>query len=304
MKQMRHASRLAAAVLASGTVLAAACDEAGPRTPMSASPTPQVIPIDDERIGQGLPADLRIVGLEHNRLSMSVLASLRSPAERRAFRADPCGAIMAGIERDATRSAASIGLPGGAAQLMAFARQGLSSTPRCASSVRRPTEAELVGDAGVTAAADPEAVISDAALATIDRMILRIQQATTESEIGAALGEAAESATTMSAYDAAAVQSAVSQTQGSWALWSPGGPGWAALQPPMEAQHLFRRMRKQQAIVPFVAAFLSADATGCASAIRFLRLFGPLSHPSAAPTACFAGAAVFSLYYAYEHLQE
>lgn len=303
MQQMRLAARTAAA-LACVVLATTACDDKGPRTPMAAPPSPEIVAIDDARIGRGLPAESRIVGLEHNRLSMSVLASLHVPSERRAFRADPCRAIMAGVERDAGRSAAAAGVPGGGARIVAFARLGLSGQPRCANAVRRPTQEELVGDARVTADGHPDSVITDAALLTIDRMISRIQQATSESEIGAALSEAAQAAAGLSALDAVAVQSAVSQTQGSWALWAPGGAGWNALQPPLEAQHLFRTMKKQQAIIPFMVAMLSADASGCAAGIRFLRLLGPIQHPSAAPTACFAGAAVLSLYYAYEHLEE
>lgn len=277
-----------------------ACGEP-PNDPTIATAPPRTrAPIgDDPRIGEGLPAEVRFVGVEHNRLMLALLRQTRDPAQRLLARRSPCETIVAGLVAESPRTAASASIPDQADRIAAIVRAVMAAHPKCTGRIVQPSVAAILGDARVTAEVHPDSVLTDASFNIIDAMLLRIGSAASVADVQSALATATSAATTLRATDALAVQAAVSQSQGSLVLWGPGGDGWAELGLPMPAQSIFRGSRQQVDFVVGVAGMLAADGAGCRAALSFLRMLPIVQDPNLLMGACGIGAAAGTALYGY-----
>lgn len=301
MSHSRHPlSRLVGATLVVGVISLAACDEVAPRTPLGARPPAEATrPSDDPRIGAGLPAEVRVVGTEHNRLTLAVLRKNRGLLGNFTDDGARCASILDGLTQEMPASAAAAAIPQREGQLRAILRGAMARNPRCAARVTEPTLAEVIGDGEVTQDGDPDAMLSDAAFTVIDEMIRGLGTAASEADANAVLRATAAKATTLRPADALAVQSAVSQSQGSLVLWAADGAGWEELRAPYEAQSILRSSRQQIEFVPGIAGALVADLAGCRAALELMRALPVMQDPRMLMAACGIGAAAATLYYAY-----
>jgi hypothetical protein len=282
------------------SVVGAACSEQ-PNDPSLSTAPPRVQEplVDDPRIGEGLPAEVRFVGVEHNRLTVAMLRQTRDPARRRLARHSPCETIAAGLVAESPRTAAAASIPDQADRLATVVRAVLALNPKCSDRIVRPSMAATLGDARVTALYHPDSVLTDASFRIIDEMLLRIGSAGSVADIEAALAAAAAAATTLGGIDALAVQAAVSQSQGSLVLWGPGGSGWSELGVPMPAQSIFRGSAPQVDIIVGLTGAVGADGTGCRGALSFLRALPIVQDSRLLMGACGIGAAAGTLLYGY-----
>jgi hypothetical protein len=284
------------AVLAIGFTLTACGDPASDRTIGSAPPNTQEPRSDDPRIGAGLPAEVRFVGVEHNRLTLAMLRQTRDPAQRLLARQAPCETVVAGLVAESPRTAAAASIPDRADQLAAIVRGVMATHPRCSGRIEPPSMATMLGDVGVTAAVHPDSVLTDASFLIIDEMLRRIGSANSVADVEAA---AATSATALGAVDLLAVQAAVAQSQGSLVLWGPGGSGWYELGVPVPAQNIFVSSAREVDFIVGLAGALSADGAGCRGALSFMRALPIIQDSRLLMGACGIGAAAGTVLFGY-----
>lgn len=275
MPRIRHITpALLTAVLVLG-ITAVACDDPLDDAAIATAPPSGREPmVDDPRIGEGLPAEARFAGVEHNRLTLLLLRQARDPAQHALTKQSPCETIAIGLTAEAARTAARAGIPEKAGALSALLRTFLSTHPDCGRRIARPGLDAFTDDAPMTPSSHPDSMLTDASLEVIDRMLARIADAQSEAEIAAALAAASATAITLGAVDAVAVQAAVAQTQGSIVLWGPGGAGWTELDVAVPAQSIFRAASAAASDWSRFLGALSADGGACAGALRFLKEVG------------------------------
>ncbi len=282
------------------TISTAGCDGPAPRSPVSSAPPETPLRAnDDPRIGAGLPAEVRVVGLEHNRLTLALLQKNRGRIHQ--FRDEDvrCASILADLTAELPASAQAARIPDRTELLRVILRGAMANDRRCSGRIARPTLDEVPRDAGVTADGEGEPMLTDAGLQVIDQMLYRIGASATEADVSAALDAAASAATGLGAGDALAVRAAVSQSQGSLVLWSVNGAGWTELQAPQMAQNLLRARDQQIGFFPGLIGALLADAGGCRAALAFMRALPILQDANLLMASCFLGAAAGTVAYGY-----
>lgn len=300
MSRTRHVlPHLLRAVVGLSLIVSACGDPSRDPTIATEPPRAREPVIDDPRIGEGLPAEVRFVGVEHNRLTLAMLRQLRDPAQRLLALRSPCETIVAGLAAESPRTAARASIPERADQLAAMVRGVMAAHPKCSGRIVQPAMSAILGDARVTAEVHPDSVLTDASLDIIDEMLRRIGAAASVSDVEAALATAGAAATTLGAADALAVQAAVSQSQGSLVLWGPGGAGWTELDNPIPAQSLFGRPEQQGDVIIAVVGALSADGAGCRGALSFMRALPIIQDSRLLMGMCGLGAAAGTLLYGY-----
>jgi hypothetical protein len=300
MSRRHPLSRLALAAILILSVAGTACNEQ-PNDPIisTAPPRGREPLIDDPRIGDGLPAEVRFAGIEHNRLTVAMLRQSRDPAQRRRAQQSPCETVVAGLVAESPRTAALASIPDRADQIAAVVRAVMATHPKCVGRIVNPSMEAILGDAEVTAAVHPDSVLTDASARIIDEMLLRIGAAASIADIQTALAMATAAAPTLGALDALAVQAAVAQSQGSLVLWGPGGAGWSELGVPLPAQSVFRGSEQTVDLLVGIVGALAADGAGCRAALSFLRALPFAYDPNFLMASCSAGAAVGTVYYGY-----
>lgn len=292
MSHRHPLSPLALAAVLILSVSGTACDER-PNDPIISTAPPRAREplVDDPRIGEGLPAEVRFAGVEHNRLTLAMLRQNRDPVQRRRASRSPCETVVAGLVAESPRTAALASIPDRADLLAAIVRGVMAAQPQCRGRIEQPSMATILGDASVTADGHPDSVLTDASFAIVDQMIQRIQAASSAADVQAALEAAAAASTALGAADALAVQAAVAQSQGSFVLWGPGGGGWSELGLPAPMQSVFRGGEPGADSFAAMAGVLAADAGGCRGALSFLRMLPVEQDPRLLLGACAIAAA-------------
>jgi hypothetical protein len=259
-------------ILVLGFTVTACGERPSERSAATAPPSAREPVIDDPRIGEGLPAEVRFAGVEHNRLTMVLLRQTRDPAQRRLAARSPCETVVAGLVAESPRTAALASIPERADLLAAIMRGVLAAQPACNGRIVPPSITAILGDAGVTADTHPDSMLTDASFAIIDEMLERIRVAASTADVQAALESAAAAAVTLGAADALAVQAAVAQSQGSFVLWGPNGAGWTELGLPSPMQSVFRVGEREVDTIGAITGLIVSDGAGCRGALSFLRV--------------------------------
>jgi hypothetical protein len=279
-------------------VAIAACGGDGTTPAEPAVPEHVIAALKDPRIGAGLPPDHRFAGVEHNRLSLVMLRSLRG--ESRGFRdvALRCAGIMRIATEQAPRTAAAAGVPSSAALLLAAAAAALAERPECATLARRPL-ASITADTGSGILTRTESYISDAAFERMDSFVAQLGNATTLEEITSTINRLAAAAAGFSGTDAEAILALVSQVQGSYVLWEPAGAGWTELGEPSQYESVLGRATRKGFFKSLVTA-LTADAGGCVVAVKGLRTEIGIKEGRLLAAGCALGAAAGTVVAAYD----
>lgn len=288
---------VAAGLLAAGGV---ACSDA------REAPTAQRLPahisaaLNDRRIGAGLPPEYRLTGVEHNRLS---LVTLRTMRREKVDMRDPvarCAAIRRILRAEAPRTAAAAGVPTRVAELHRVLDVALAGRPGCETVVPTgvptavptevptavpaavPTAASLASirtAAGATASttADDSISISAEARAILDAFGAAVSSAGSYSQLQAAYATAAAAAQGMSEWDASAIYAAIAQSQGSEVLWAgAASAGQIELTGGAEEYQSILRARDFLGMSysewkAFIG-IMGKDAIGCIAAVGFLKV--------------------------------
>lgn len=285
---------------------AAACSGDTPAPSAPRLPAHISAAMKDARIGVGVPAHLRVAGVEHNRLTLLTARKLRGESHRFADRAVRCAAIRRVLEAESPRTMASVGLPGKEEFLRAVVAPVAQSLPGCESTAAS-TAALRSGTAEASSLEEGDSGISDAAMAALDQLEASLSSAIAIWQVNDAFGVAVQSAAELDSISAAAVYSAVAQGQASLVLWEPGGAGWQEVGTgnAMESVFGFGADARRTGAIAVAIAMVSADLGGCVATVRYLRrLTFLLQDPRMLAAGCATGSAVASLYAAYKIVTE
>ncbi len=290
---------LAAGLLA---IAGIACSDAREAPTVPRVPPHVSAALKDPRIGAGLPSGFRFTGVEHNRLTLLTLATLRP--ESRGFREPSvrCAAILRVLNTQAPRTAAAAGVPALAPEVRLAISEALRPLPGCHPSpfVHTKSTANLSVDSTLAILPADTSFISDQAFVVMDAALSRIASATSFSAVSEAFADATASAALLDDVSAAAVYAMISQAQGSYVLWEPTGAGWEELAPSGDYQSILRARLWQLPLIDAGIAVLSADVAGCIAAMRVFRTLPVIQDPRLVGAVCAAGAAAGTLYAGYK----
>lgn len=244
--------------------------------------------LSDKRIGAGLPAPYRLAGVEHNRLSLVALRTMRREKVDMRDPAARCAAIRRILRAEAPRSAAAAGVPGRVADLHRTLDAALAGRPGCESIVpsaaltgaSAATRLASIGGSSASAsstAADDSISVSAEARAVLDAFGAAVAGAESYSQLLAAYATATAAAQGMSEWDASAIYAAVAQAQGSEVLWAGSGSagqielegGTGDYQSVLPARDFLGMSYSEWKT--FIG-IMGKDALGCVAAVGFLKV--------------------------------
>lgn len=291
-------ARARSRAFASLLILVGACGGDGYTPAAPALPEHIASAIKDPRIGDGIPAQYRFAGVEHNRLSLVALRGLRG--ESRGYRDEAlrCAGILRVAYLQAPRTAAAAGVTEHLAALKEAMAAAMADLPGCAVAGARRTAA-IIGDPGIQQVPADSLYVTDDAFATMNAFVSRLDAATSVDDVWASITELAAEAGAFMGADADAILALVAQAQGSFVLWQPGGAGWTELGVPGDYQSVLGPPFQRSTLDDFISA-MKADALGCIAAIGFLRVLPIVHDPRLLIAGCGLAAASATVYAGYK----